>query len=67
MLANERTRYFEASMPKEAYESGRQNGNLLDHGQVVAPEGPGLGIEVDWDNLAMADFYFKFVAPKNTQ
>ena len=63
MLANERTRYFEASMPKEAYEFGMKNGNLLDRGQVVAPEGDGLGIEVDWDNLAMADFYMKIVAP----
>ena len=63
MLANERTRYFEASMPKEAYEFGMKNGNLLDRGQVVAPEGDGLGIEVDWANLAMADFYMKIVAP----
>ena len=59
MLANERTRYFEASMPKEAYEFGMKNGDLLDEGQVVAPEGDGLGIEVDWDSLAMADFYIK--------
>ena len=59
MLANERTRYFEASMPKEAYEFGMKNGNLLDQGQVVAPKGDGLGIEVDWDKLAMADFYIK--------
>jgi len=58
MLANERTRYFEAPMPKEAFEFGMKNGNLLDRGRVVAPEGPGLGIEVDWDRLATADFYF---------
>ena len=57
MLANERTQYFEASMPKEVYEFGMKNGNLLDGGRVVAPEGPGLGIEVDWDRLATADFY----------
>ena len=57
MLANERTRYFEATMAKEAYEFGMKNGNLLDRGRVVAPEGPGLGIEVDWDHLATADFY----------
>ena len=63
MLANERTRYFEASMPKEAYEFGMKNGNLLERGQVVAPEGDGLGIEVDWDKLGMADFYIKIVAP----
>ena len=57
MLANERTRYFEAPMPKEAYEFGMKNGNLLDRGRVVAPEGPGLGVEVDWDRLPTADFY----------
>jgi len=57
MLANERTRYFEASMPKEAFEFGMKNGNMLERGKVVAPEGPGLGIEIDWDRLPMADFY----------
>jgi L-alanine-DL-glutamate epimerase-like enolase superfamily enzyme len=57
MLANERTRYFEAPMPKEAFEFGMTNGNLLEQGRVVAPEGPGLGIDVDWDRLATADFY----------
>ena len=65
MLANQRTRYFEASMPKEAYEFGMMNGNLLDKGLVVAPDGPGLGIEVDWDTLSMADFYVKTESPKN--
>jgi L-alanine-DL-glutamate epimerase-like enolase superfamily enzyme len=48
MLANERTQYFEAAMPKEAFEFGMKNGNMLDQGRVVAPERPGLGIEVDW-------------------
>ncbi|MDH4072604.1 MAG: hypothetical protein OEV41_05810 [Gammaproteobacteria bacterium] len=57
MLANERTRYFEAPMPKEAFEFGMKNGNLMDQGRVVAPEGPGLGITVDWDRLATADFH----------
>ena len=67
MLANERTRYFEASMPKEAYEFGMKNGNLLDRGQVATPEETGLGILVDWDNLAMADFYIKIEDPKNVE
>ena len=58
MLANERTRYFEVPTPKEAFEFGMKNGILLDRGKVVAPEGPGLGIGVDWDRLATADFYF---------
>ena len=59
MLANERTQYFEAAMPKDAFEFGMKNGNLLDRGRVIAPKGPGLGIEVDWDHLAEADFYRK--------
>jgi L-alanine-DL-glutamate epimerase-like enolase superfamily enzyme len=57
MLANERTRYFEAPMPQEAFEFGMKNGNLLEGGRVVAPDGPGLGINVDWDRLSTADFY----------
>ncbi len=57
MLANERTRYFEAPMPKEAFEFGMTNGSMLDQGRVVAPDGPGLGINVDWDSLATADFH----------
>jgi L-alanine-DL-glutamate epimerase-like enolase superfamily enzyme len=57
MLANERTKYFEAPMPKAAFEFGMKNGNLLKQGQIVAPEEPGLGIDVDWDRLDTADFY----------
>jgi L-alanine-DL-glutamate epimerase-like enolase superfamily enzyme len=57
MLANERTRYFEAPMPKNAFEFGMKNGDLLDRGRVAAPDGPGLGINVDWDSLATADFH----------
>ena len=57
MLANERTQYFEAAMPKEAYEFGVKKGYLLDQGRVFAPERSGLGIEVDWDRLAEAEFY----------
>ena len=57
MLANERTSYFEAPMPKEAFEFGVKNGNLLHNGRAVPPQKTGLGIEVDWDHLATADFY----------
>jgi L-alanine-DL-glutamate epimerase-like enolase superfamily enzyme len=57
MLANECTQYFEAAMPKDAYEFGIKNGILLDQGRVVTPQRPGLGIEVDWDRLATADFH----------
>jgi L-alanine-DL-glutamate epimerase-like enolase superfamily enzyme len=57
MLANERTRYFEAPMPKEAFEFGMKNGSMLIRGRVVAPIGPGLGVNVDWDILSTADFH----------
>jgi L-alanine-DL-glutamate epimerase-like enolase superfamily enzyme len=57
MLANERTQYFEAAMPKDAYEFGMKNGDLMNQEKVLAPARPGLGIEVDWDQLATADFY----------
>ena len=59
MLANKRTRYFEAPMPMQAYEFGMKNGDLLALGRVVAPPGAGLGIEVDWEHLSTADFYRK--------
>ena len=57
MLANDRTEYFEQPTPKEAFEFGMRNGDLFRSGKNVAPEGPGLGIEVDWDVLPTADFY----------
>jgi len=57
MLAYERTQYLEVAMPKEAFEFGMKNGNMLKQGRVNAPQRPGLGIEVDWDRLATADFY----------
>jgi L-alanine-DL-glutamate epimerase-like enolase superfamily enzyme len=57
MLANERTPYFEVPLPKSVFEFGMKNGNLMDAGRVVAPDGPGLGIEVDWEHLATADFH----------
>ena len=59
MLANERTRYFEAPMPKDVFEFAMTNGNLLNNSRVVAPIEPGLGMNVDWDLLATADFYSK--------
>ena len=57
MLANERTRYFEAPMPKAVFEFGMKNGNLMHGGRVVAPARPGLGIDVDWQSLDDADFH----------
>jgi L-alanine-DL-glutamate epimerase-like enolase superfamily enzyme len=57
MLANEHTRYFEAPMPGAAFEFGMQNADRLSEGRVSAPDRPGLGIGVDWDRLADADFH----------
>jgi len=56
-LANIRTRYFEAPTPLDAFRFGMKNGIALDEGRAVAPDGAGLGIEVDWDRLPAADFY----------
>ena len=56
-LANTRTRYFEAPTPTDAFEFGMKNGVTLSQGRVVAPDGPGLGIQVDWERLNSADFY----------
>lgn len=59
MLANEHTSYFEAPMPMQAFEFGMKNVIPLKQGRVFAPKGPGLGIEVDWENLDRADFYVR--------
>ncbi|HIF88115.1 MAG TPA: hypothetical protein EYQ30_15050 [Gammaproteobacteria bacterium] len=58
MLANERTRYFEAPMPRDAFEFGMKNGIPMDaSARAIAPAAPGLGIEVHWEQLTRADFY----------
>jgi hypothetical protein len=44
-------------MPKDVFEFGMRNGNLLDRGRARAPGGPGLGVEVAWDTLDTADFH----------
>ncbi|MGI9219451.1 MAG: enolase C-terminal domain-like protein [Woeseiaceae bacterium] len=59
MLANRRTRFFEAPMPKEAFEFGMLNGDRLEHGRTVVPDAPGLGIAVSWEQLPNADYYRK--------
>lgn len=56
-LANSRTGYFEAPTPLDAFEFGMKTGIALNRGRVVAPDGPGLGIQVDWGQLDSADFY----------
>ena len=60
ILANELTKYFEIPMPKEIYEFGMKNGILFKDGKVCATMEHGLGINVDWEKLAEADYYNKF-------
>lgn len=60
MLSNDRTRYFEAAMPATPYEFGMRNGILVEDGRALAPQRPGLGIEVDWNSLHTADFYSSY-------
>ena len=47
-LAFGRTTYFEQAVPQEPFEHGVRNPIRTDHaGSVRAPDGPGLGIELD--------------------
>jgi len=57
MLANDHTEFFEQATPKEAFEFGMIDGDMFRSGRNVAPDGPGLGVEVDWEILSTADFY----------
>ena len=57
-LANERTRYFEAPTPMTTFSHGVREGVRLADGMAAVPDSPGLGLQVDWDELAQADFYF---------
>ncbi len=64
MLANDRTSFFEAPMPKDVFEFATKNGNLFKNGKIEAPKKVGLGIEVDWDKLKTADYYCSFKSPE---
>ncbi|MEM7282076.1 MAG: enolase C-terminal domain-like protein [Pseudomonadota bacterium] len=57
MLANDRSQYFETPLPRSAFQFGMKQGITFDNGRAVAPKRPGLGIEVDWDELATAAYY----------
>ena len=61
MLANDRTEFFEAPMPSTPFEFGMNNGVLFQGGSAMPPAGAGLGIDVNWDGLAGADFHRKAV------
>ena len=59
MLANERSQYFETPTPINVYNFAMKGGIFFDRGFVFDPNKHGLGIEVDWDELATADYYIK--------
>jgi L-alanine-DL-glutamate epimerase-like enolase superfamily enzyme len=59
-LANKRSQYFEIPMPRELYDFGMKDVILLKDNEIHAPLGPGMGIEVNWSELATADYFKKF-------
>jgi L-alanine-DL-glutamate epimerase-like enolase superfamily enzyme len=57
MLAYDNCTYFEQPIPYEPYEFGSPDAIRTDSsGYVHAPEGPGLGIRMDWDAVEKASF-----------
>jgi len=53
MLANNNCTYFEQAFPYERFETGSKTVIRTDKdGYVHAPQGPGLGVEMDWDEVA---------------
>ena len=58
MLGLGTSTYFEQSVPYEPYEYGMQDVIRTDaNGYVVAPRGPGLGVEVDWKAMEAASIH----------
>lgn len=54
-LSHANCQYFELTVPYDAYEFGCLNPFRTDKdGFVAAPEGPGLGIELDWELIEAA-------------
>jgi L-alanine-DL-glutamate epimerase-like enolase superfamily enzyme len=57
MLAYPNCTYFEQPVPYPPFEYGTRNPIRTDHdGYVHAPQGPGLGVEVDWPAMESAAF-----------
>ncbi len=52
MLACDKCKYFEQAFPQEQFETGMKTVIRTDKdGYVHAPDGPGLGIEIDWEEV----------------
>jgi L-alanine-DL-glutamate epimerase-like enolase superfamily enzyme len=58
MLAHTNCSFFEHSVPQQAYEYGMHDVIRSDaNGYVHAPTKPGLGLDVDWDQMEAATFH----------
>lgn len=61
-LGHRHSGYFELPMPPDAYEYGVTNPYRVGaDGYVAAPDGPGLGVDVDWEQMehaAVGSFVF---------
>ena len=58
MLAFNCSSYFEQAVPYEPYEYGMVDViRTQKDGQVAAPQGPGLGVRVDWDVMQAATIH----------
>jgi hypothetical protein len=47
----EQTRIVAVEIPKEAFEFGMKNHNMLNRGRMEAPSGPGLGVNTNLSPL----------------
>ena len=59
ILANNKTKYFEAPIPLDVYQFGFKDANLVNKGSTISLKKPGIGIDIDWDILNEADYYKK--------
>jgi L-alanine-DL-glutamate epimerase-like enolase superfamily enzyme len=58
MLASLNCTYYEQAVPYEAYEYGMKTViRTQPDGTVRAPEGPGLGVEIDWEAMEAATIH----------
>ena len=60
MCSSTGSNYFEQAVPYEPYEYGMKAGSTLrpdEHGFVQCPEGPGFGVEVDWEAMEAATIH----------
>ena len=59
ILANQNSQFFEVPTPIDVYKFGMKDAILLEGNKIHAPDAPGIGIEINWSELATADYYKK--------